>query len=348
MIDRGYCCCSSRRTTVIFVLTFLFAFLAFTFHSAAKYVSKYDTRSIDALTFEAPRRRRDFKLVRATETHVIDDKKNIQESDQQGAADRCAWTQDKIVFSRCDLQILFKRLIARVPFMYAHFNDGELLAMKNEEGHTDRGMQKMSSDLKKYMTQAFHREAPGLIFGYPCVQEFRNDNEFANAELGNSTVERTIATLFINSNYMDARLLLLTYIRHNPDRGVHMVVSDNSDMTLFENKTGIHSTSVTKIPGWNAFPTGYNDNINNTQHHKPGDLVIICAGPLGRILAVEWFLQRPLTTYLELGSFFDYDLQGKSFGANYYDRDGSQPHCGETTQIQTSLLLELIESKPLI
>ena len=329
---------------MIFLLTFLVAFLAFSFHNAAKYFSKYDTRSIDALTFEAPTRLGADEIIAANEAHnIIDKKENIKISDQQGAADRCDWTQDKIVFSRCDLQILFKRLIVRVPFMYAHFNDGELLAMKNEEGHTDRGMQKMSSDLKKYMTQAFHREAPGLVFGYPCVQEFRNDNEFANAELQNSTVERTIATLFINSNYMDARLLLLTYIRHNPDRGVHMVVSDNSDMTLFENRTGIHPTSVTK----NAFPTGYNDNINNTQHHKPGDIVIICAGPLGRILAVEWFLQHNETTYLELGSFFDYDLQGKSFGANYYDMDGSQPHCGETTQIQTALLLELIESKPL-
>ena len=329
---------------MIFLLTFLAAFLALSLHNAAKYFSKYDTRSIDALTFEAPSSHGANEIIAKAETYIFDKEKEMKKPDQQGADDRCDWTQDKIVFSRCDLQLLFKRLIARVPFMYAHFNDGELLAMKHDEGHTDRGMQKMSSDLKKYMTQAFHREAPGLVFGYPCVQEFRSDNEFASAELGNSTVERTIATLFINSNYMDARLLLLTYIRHNPDRGVHMVVSDNSDMTLFENRTGIHPTSVTKIPGWNAFPMGYNDNINNTQHHKPEDIVIICAGPLGRILAVEWFLQRSLTTYLELGSFFDYDLQGKSFGADYYDRDGSQSHCGETTQIQTALLLELIES----
>jgi hypothetical protein len=52
--------------------------------------------------------------------------------------------------------------------------------------------------------------------------------------------------------------------------------------------------------------------------------------------------------YLELGSFFDLDLQGKSFGADYYERDGSQPHCGETTQIQTALLLKMIERKSLI
>ena len=159
-------------------------------------------------------------------------------------------------------------------------------------------------------------------------------------------MEKTIATVFINSNYKDARLVLLRYMERNPDRRVHMVVSDNANITLFESRTEIHPTSVITISGRNAFPKGYHDNINNTQHHRPGDIVIICAGPLGRILATEWFLQHPNTTYHELGSFFDMDLFGKSFGADYYTRDGSVSHCGETTEIQTDLLLDLIDSMP--
>ena len=165
--------------------------------------------------------------------------------------------------------------------------------------------------------------------------------------LGNSTVERTIATVFINSNYVDARRVLLRYLTRNPDRHVHMVVSDEADMDAFATGTDIRPTSVTRISSRNAFPKGYHDNINNTQHHMPGDIVILCAGPLGRILATEWFLMRPETTYLELGSFFDMDLYGKSFGANYYNRSGNVPHCGETTEIQTDMLLDLID-KPLL
>ncbi len=234
-----------------------------------------------------------------------------------------------------------------MPFSYAHYNDGEILAMKKTDGHTDRGMQWLSEELRVVMTRAFHREKPGLIFGIPCAGEYADDNAFANAELGNSTVERTIATVFINSNYIAARRVLLRYVKRNPDRHVHMVVSDEADMDAFEAGTDIRPESVTRISGRNAFPGGYHDNINNTRHHKPGDIVIVCAGPLGRILATEWFLQRPQTTYLELGSFFDMDLFGKSFGADYYTRLGSVPHCGETTEIQTELLLDLID-KPLL
>lgn len=234
----------------------------------------------------------------------------------------------------------------REPFSNAHYNDGKFLAMKEVDGHTNRGMQGLSPELKSVITRSFHREAPGLVFGIPCVQEFREVNVFANEELRNSTVEKTIATVFINSNYKDARSVLLRYMERNPDRRVHMVVSYNANMTLFESRTKIHPSSVTTISGRNAFPKGYHDNINNTQHHRPGDIVIICAGPLGRILATEWFLQHPNTTYLELGSFFDMDLFGKSFGADYYTRDGSVSHCGETTEIQTDLLLDLIDSMP--
>jgi hypothetical protein len=31
-------------------------------------------------------------------------------------------------------------MIAREPFSYAHYTDGEFLAMKEVDGHTDRGM----------------------------------------------------------------------------------------------------------------------------------------------------------------------------------------------------------------
>ena len=76
-----------------------------------------------------------------------------------------------------------------------------------------------------------------------------------------------------------------------------MVVSNIANMTSFEEHTGLRRLkSITRVPPTNAFPMGYATHINRTEHHLPGDIVIICAGPLGRILGVEWFLQRPETT----------------------------------------------------
>ena len=59
-----------------------------------------------------------------------------------------------------------------------------------------------------------------------------------------------------------------------------------------------------------------------------GDVVLLCAGPLGRLLAVRWFAAQPRATYLELGSFWDPELQpgGATLGPRYY----SQTQCGVT------------------
>jgi len=259
----------------------------------------------------------------------------------------CPWTtleSKQTASTRCDLQLLFQRLIARIPFSFVHFNDGEIRAMKQTAGLTDRGMQTLSIELQHVMLQAFKRERQGLVFGLPCSIEFEDKSEFAERTLHNSAVERTQATIFINSNYKDSKEILLEYLKRNPDRNLHMVVSSMANMTSFEEHTGLKLKSITRVPSTNAFPTGYTRHINRTEHLMPGDIVIICAGPLGRILGVEWFLQRPETTYLELGSYFDLELHGKSFGASYYNMDAIRPSCGSTLRVQRDFLMSLINA----
>ena len=143
---------------------------------------------------------------------------------------KCPWTileSTRTASTRCDVQLLFQRLIARIPFSYVHFNDGEILAMKRSTGRTDRGMQILSKELQHSMLKAFKRERPGLVFGLPCSLEFKDASEFAARTLQNhnSSVERTLATVFINSNYQDSKEVLVEYLKRNPDRNVHMVVS---------------------------------------------------------------------------------------------------------------------------
>jgi hypothetical protein len=267
--------------------------------------------------------------------------------DAQKEEGHCPWTtleSKQTASTRCDLQLLFQRLLARIPFSYVHFNDGEIRAMKQSTGLTDRGMQTLSKELQQAMLQAFKGERPGLVFGLPCPTEFKDESEFAAWALHNSSVERTQATLFINSNYQDSKELLVEYLKRNPDRNVHMVVSSVANITSFEERTGIRLKSITRVPSTNAFPTGYKRHFNRTEHHQPNDIVIICAGPLGRILGVEWFLQRPETTYLELGSYFDLELLGKSLGASYYSMDANRPNCGSKLRVQRDVLMALINA----
>lgn len=245
--------------------------------------------------------------------------------------------------TRCDLQLLLQRLIARIPFSYVHFNDGEVKTMMQSSGQTDRGMQTLSPELRAAMLSAFNRESPGLVFGLPCPFEFKDKSDFAEKTLNNSSVERTLATVFVNSNYKDSKEVLIEYLKRNLDRNLHMVVSDSANVTSFEEHICLHPKTITRVSGTDEFPAGYHENINSTQHHLPGDIVTICAGPLGRILAVEWFLQHPNTTFLELGSYFDLVLFGKSFGARYYSMDANMPNCGSTLQIQRDILMTLAD-----
>jgi len=256
----------------------------------------------------------------------------------------CPWTtshKQRTDNTRCDLHLLFQRLIARIPFSYVHFNDGEIDAMMHSTGQTDRGMQTLSKQLQQVMLQAFQREGSGLVFGIPCPTEFKRQSEFAVRTLHNSSVERTLATVFINGNYQDSKT---EYLRRNPDRNVHLVASDASNVIAFQEQTGLELKTITYVPSKNAFPTAYESLIHKTEHQLPGDIVILCAGPLGRILAVEWFLQRPETTYLEMGSYFDQELLGKSLGARYYNMSAKVPHCGSSLRIQRDVFLALINA----
>lgn len=213
-----------------------------------------------------------------------------------------------------------------MPFSFAHFNDGEVLALKRDEGKTDRGMQDLSPRLQQAMQHAFYQNKSGLVYGLPCREQFKSASEFAVESLKDYVnIDKTQATLFIDGNYQIAREVLLAYLLKNQQsitpRNVRLIVGDKADMGLFHNRTGltVDTINVIRVPSTNAFPQGYDDNIDKWQEFEPDDIVIICAGPLGRILAVEWFVLANRTTYIELGSFFDMDLYGTSFGANYYD-----------------------------
>eukprot|EP00581_Thalassiosira_minuscula_P002430 CAMPEP_0183734758 /NCGR_PEP_ID=MMETSP0737-20130205/44747_1 /TAXON_ID=385413 /ORGANISM="Thalassiosira miniscula, Strain CCMP1093" /LENGTH=332 /DNA_ID=CAMNT_0025968339 /DNA_START=46 /DNA_END=1041 /DNA_ORIENTATION=+ len=252
--------------------------------------------------------------------------------DGNGVNNDCAWGETEISFSRCDLQVLFRRLVARVPFSYAHFDSGEILAKNPLTGTTTRDeTQTLSPELQEVMNRTIHAQAPGLVFGIPCKKDesggFLYEQLLSLDELEKSPVEKTISNLFVDSNYQDARLALLTYVKRNPDRKVHLVVSEEADMEEFELKTGMHPASVTRVPAKDAFPVGYNNIANKIKHHKQGDIVILCAGILGRILAVEWFEKRPKTTYLDLGSFFDVELMGESHGKDYHTANPRLPMC---------------------
>ena len=121
----------------------------------------------------------------------------------------------------------------------------------------------------------------------------------------------TPATVFINQNYLTARALLprLLVRQAAAGRKIHLIASEHADLGRFRACTGIVPASVLRVPAMDAFPSGLTVLDDAARGFGADDVVLICAGPLGRLLAVKWHRAQPLATYLELGSFFDPDLQ---------------------------------------
>ena len=55
-----------------------------------------------------------------------------------------------------------------------------------------------------------------------------------------------------------------------------------------------------RVPPLDAYPAGYEAHREGWRDVGAGDVVLVCAGPLGRILAAEWFAHQPRATVLEL------------------------------------------------
>ena len=152
----------------------------------------------------------------------------------------------------------------------------------------------------------------------PQLRPARRSNQ-TSAHAGRQWPHVVPATLFIDQNFEAARRWLPQLLLRRAAR-VHLVVSTRADVQRFTRCTGISPVGVMRVTATDAFPHGMDTHASAWTSFASDDVVILCAGPLGRVLAVHWFQKQPLATYLELGSFFDPELQpdGKTLGARYY------------------------------
>jgi hypothetical protein len=206
-------------------------------------------------------------------------------------------------------------------------------------------MEKCTKTMGEAMKAALTRTAPSFYIGIPCNCEFRGLFFLQALELLNITHNLpynlthmdgmvddtacqekqatlgypsallasrvTVSTLFINGNYLKAKKELTRILNkavRKQGRSVHAVVADGRKIDNLP--FPIKSTQL--IARRNAFHTNYDEFHTSAfldkAGYRDGDVVMIMAGPLGRILASEWTWLRPGVTFLELGSFWDVEL----------------------------------------
>jgi hypothetical protein len=257
--------------------------------------------------------------------------------------------------SMSDLINILHAVESNIPLGFAHFNDGEMVALECSDGQKTvfSWSQRCSRRLKEAMQSAFMKTAPNFYIGIPCNCEFRglaylvalrflnithdlpyrlndgksydddtqmplNNDEACPATRPMLTMPNdylrdriTVATLFINGNYIRAKKELIRIMNKAvtvQNRGVHVVVAHNRKVQNLP----FPIKSVKYIAQKDAFEANYDEfrtmSFLTAANYKPNDIVLIMAGPVGRILASEWAFLRSDVTFLEMGSFWDTEL----------------------------------------
>lgn len=142
----------------------------------------------------------------------------------------------------------------------------------------------------------------------------------------------TVGNVFSSGNYAYAKSELsriLVDITKHSARSIHIVAGASCSKTTYMYSTfdpraqRFEDSAVFPFPvksyhpiaSRNAFWYNYQEMRNMSflrQHAKvrPDDVVLLLAGPLGRILASEWAHLQPSASFLDLGSMWDAELCG--------------------------------------
>jgi hypothetical protein len=206
-------------------------------------------------------------------------------------------------------------LKTNTPFSFSKFNDGEIACILDPDAVASRGFQKSCPLLGKKLYDALVHKQQKYYVGLPCSRCYPRIREYCENEVKHDNC--TLANVLINSNINESLKLFQEVL---PQRRVVLICSENArtDSLPFQ------PYLVFRTPNndaWSAF-----DRIKNLFiFFSPGDVVILACGPLGRVLAYEWFSKRKDITCLELGSFYDPLMTKKS----YLYHEGILFHCSE-------------------
>ncbi len=215
--------------------------------------------------------------------------------------------------------IMYDHLRAHEPFAFSKFNDGEH-ALLAPNSIASRECQNTSERLRVKLFEALIWTHPRYYLGTVCSRCYTEAHRIDSFLRGKDKMN-VLANTLINSNVRRTvevlKETLPTYTN------IVYVGSENANPNAIETYFNIKFSRVYKVKNKDGFESGY--DMLKSETFEPGTMVLLCCGPLGRVLAYEWFRANPAITCLELGSLFDPLTQKKLYMYHY----GNFPVCPE-------------------
>lgn len=199
-----------------------------------------------------------------------------------------------------DMNWFLEHLRGQVPFGYARFNDGEMMAIDQVGSVVARGDQVVDESLHHALKESLSYKQDNYYIGIPCSLCYPHFSALAKDKVGDYDY-LTSAVVTTNKNWQtfitsfpdvmeDRRLLWIGGNDQNPD-----AIRD----------LGINVGKTARIPRVNSWK--FYDKIRETvpQYFEPGDVVGISLGPTARVLVRQWFEEFPDLTFIDMGSNLD-------------------------------------------
>jgi len=193
------------------------------------------------------------------------------------------------------LKYFCKLLNTKTPFAIARFNDGEMGAILKNMTIISRGDQPINNELSKKLKKALTHKQHNYFVGLPHKQKYPKYYHIAKNMVGDYKY-LTSSVIFHVDNWIPAIKQITKHAQSfNP---ITWVGNENHNLSNIP----INITTHIKVNAQNAW-----DSYIKVRDYEPKDkeLILISAGPLGRVLTKEWFQRNPRCFILEIGSIFD-------------------------------------------
>jgi hypothetical protein len=203
-----------------------------------------------------------------------------------------------------DFETFQNMLEKKINFSFIKMNEGEINCIINKSC-LSRGKQdyneELANELQNALTYGNNDFVKNYFVGIPCKKCYPKLNEYAVKNVKNPVN----ANLLINSNFNKTYSMLKELLK---DRIITLVCNENADTSKLPFNPKI-TLKVSENNSWNIYKY-YKDCYNIIPENT---VAIFCCGPLGRVLAYEWYKNHKNITCLELGSFYDPWTLGKAY-----------------------------------
>ena len=207
-----------------------------------------------------------------------------------------------------------------INFAFGHFNDGEISLILGEAPRKgiSRGKQECSSLLSNKIELSLKYRHKYYFPGIPCSTCYKRYYLFSRNLVGKIHVP---ACVFHHTKISHFHPFLSSI----EGKKLYWFVDKGKDLSKFnELNYNIDISSKIIVKSKNSFDDYV--KIKKTCNFENNSIVMLLCGPLGRILAKEWFIKNKNVTYLCLGSYFDSLL---SSNKRSYEDISRHKYCSE-------------------